>query len=73
MLNNLMVGIFSQYIHMSNHHGVHFKDLTILSLNYLNKIKKIPPQIHYSLYVAIFHMVFHSRYCHIHSNFVSTL
>ena len=34
MLNNWTVGIISQCIHMSNHHAVPFKHITILFFNY---------------------------------------
>lgn len=37
VLINQMVGIISQCIHVSNHHNVHFKQLTISCQLYLNK------------------------------------
>lgn len=41
MLINLMVGIFSQCIHLSNDHVVHFKYFIILFVNYISiKVKK---------------------------------
>ena len=33
---NLTVGIISQCIHISNHHIVHFKYITVLSVNYVS-------------------------------------